>query len=230
MKGSLITNACPRVEYIGLHVYGGGGVLNRQFSFQRAPPALALPAAPTADVGQEVPQQTLALPAPPQQASPTLPTADVGQVSLLDAPPQGDVAVDQPVAGKKAGKKSVAEATACIVQALACSAKAKGKGKAKAKAKSKAALKLGAATPLSVPDTGAPKAKASVKKKAVKVELNHERSRSQYLCRSGVPEVPSKTFKYGSGATQKAALQQAKEWCRKTCKQLKVEPSQRFLD
>ena len=100
------------------------------------------------------------------------------------------------------------------MEALAAS-KAASEPKAKGKAKGSA---KGNAKPKAVP---------KMAKKAPKVEISHEKSRSQFLCRTGLPEYPSKTFKYkGSAASQRAALQDANKWCLQLCKKLKVDGSQ----
>ena len=70
-------------------------------------------------------------------------------------------------------------------------AKAKGKSKAKAKAKGKSKVKDSCSD--------------------AQVDISHERSRNQYLCRTGLKEHPSKTFKYGgSNCSEKAPLTPAK--------------------
>ena len=118
-----------------------------------------------------------------------------------------------PRAGK--GAKSVADATAAILRAMKKKAQGSPKasaGKAKAKAKGKA------------------RASASTKTKveAAKVELTHEKSRCQYLCRCfappGAKHVPSKTFKYNSTAcSQAASLKKAKAWCRDVSQQFGLD-------
>jgi hypothetical protein len=105
---------------------------------------------------------------------------------------------------------SVADATAEIRRAIAKrkseeesaepaqpKAKAKAKGKSKAKAKAKAKAKG--------------KSKGKDSGSDAQVDISHERSRNQYLCRTGLKEHPSKTFKYGgSNCSEKAALTHAK--------------------
>ena len=121
-------------------------------------------------------------------------------------------------AAKKAPPTTVAEATAAIVNAFRekTDAKAKGKAKTKAKAKPKAKAKATA--------TGGSSSENA------KIEVSHEKSRSQYLCRLVLEGSPSsKTFKYSSKSSEKKALSDAKAFCRSFCKKHGV-PSDKFVE
>ena len=75
-----------------------------------------------------------------------------------------------------------------------------------------------------------PKAKAAASATAkANIDLSHERSRSQFLCRSDIPEYPRKSFKYdGTPKGEEKALQTAKKWCRDMCKTLKLPCPEKF--
>ena len=117
-------------------------------------------------------------------------------------------------AAKKAPPTTVAEATAAIVNAFREKTDAKAKSQGKAKAKPKAKAKATA--------TGGSSSENA------KIEISHEKSRSQYLCRLVLEGSPSsKTFKYSSKSSEKKALSDAKAFCRSFCKKHGV-PSDKF--
>ena len=62
-----------------------------------------------------------------------------------------------------------------------------------------------------------------------KMEISHEKSRSQYLGR--LPGQPSKAFKYdGSHASKRKAEASAREWCRSWCKEQRLPIPPKFKD
>ena len=219
----------------------GGGALTRQFSLQRAARMLALQGPPVPEPS-DVRGPSLGAPRSHVQGSSLGSLSDVAEVDAADTGCPEDTQVSLvaraadplPVDRNKAGaKKTIAEATACIVAALASkkdvSAEPKAKGNSKATAKAKAAALPTLGCKAKRKGRGKAKAKAcgSTIKKAPKIEITHEGSRSQYLCR--VPGYPSKTFRYkSSGASQRATLQQAEEWCKETCKKLKIDCPPQF--
>jgi hypothetical protein len=153
----------------------------------------------------------LTAPSPPAEAEMAL------SEELLSPPPAAPAAPLAPltVAKKAVLALTVPEATRELQRAMGAKRAAEddtaeepatsAKGKAKGKAKSKG------------------KAKAKGKAIAAKVDISHERSRKQLLCRSGVAEHSSKTFKYGDSknslkgneTTENEALKLAKAFNRK---------------
>ena len=148
----------------------------------------------------------------------------------------GETAIPEQ-APKLGGKKSVAEATASIIEALGTKRLLEGGGKGKAKGKAKA--KSSPPLPVAPKAKAGPKAKSSPPGKAKvkakggsaepKIEISHERSRSQFLCRTGLPDHPSKVFSYDSEANQKKASKLAKAWCRDLFKSLRLPCPEKFL-